>query len=128
MITWADTYAKYTSTDAGEGNAGTEVARPAPEETTKPGLANRLETVCAKAVDKLDEIMELPLDPAHPAFAGVLRAQTTAANAALTVQAKVDDMTLRRQSVDRLPEILRLVAEVERKLPPPGPIDLEATE
>ena len=35
-------------------------------------------------------------------------------------------MALRRQAVNRMPELLRLVAEVERKLPPPGPVDLEA--
>ncbi len=93
---------------------------------TGPRWRRELETVCGKAVDKLDEIMELPLDPTHPSFGGVLRAQTSAANTALTTQVRVDDMALRRQAVNRMPELLRLVAEVERKLPPPGPVDLEA--
>jgi hypothetical protein len=92
----------------------------------KSGLARRLETVCSTAVEKLDEILRLPLNSEDPAFAPVLRAQTAAANTALSTQAKVDETALRRQSVDRMPEILRLVAEVERKLPPPGPIDLGA--
>jgi hypothetical protein len=123
MITWTSAYSAFTDASAGEGHA---TAGSLPNEPLeKSPLANRLEAVCGQAVDKLQEIMELPLDPDHSAFAGVLRAQTTAANAALTVQVRVDDMALRRQAINRMPEILKLVAEVERKLPPPGPIDLE---
>jgi hypothetical protein len=130
MITYADFHAKCTAPEPVEGQCDTDAGAGTPVPTTDaddtPTLGQRLETVCGKAVDKLDQIMELPLDPAHRAFAGVLRAQTTAANTALTVQAKVDDLALRRAAVDRMPEILKMVAEVQRKLPPPGPIDLEA--
>jgi hypothetical protein len=126
MITFADFHARKNAPEPVEGESDTAASVPSAEADTKPTLGQRLETVCGKAVDKLDQIMELPLDPAHRAFAGVLRAQTTAANTALTVQAKVDDLALRRAAVDRMPEILKMVAEVQRKLPPPGPIDLEA--
>jgi hypothetical protein len=98
------------------GSGGTDAPAGA-----KSGLAKRLETVCSRAVEKLDEILRLPLNSEDPAFAPVLRAQTGAANIALTTQAKVDETALRKQSVDRMPEIMRPVAEVERKLPPPGP-------
>ena len=84
----------------------------------KSALASRLETISSKAVEKLDEIMGLPLDPDHPAFAPVLRAQTAAVNTALSTQAKVDESAPRRQSVDRMPEILRLADEVRQRLPP----------
>jgi hypothetical protein len=45
-----------------------------PDAGGKSALASRLETISSKAVEKLDEIMGLPLDPDHPAFAPVLRA------------------------------------------------------
>jgi hypothetical protein len=56
----------------------------------------------------------------------VLRAKTSVITTALSTQAKVDETRLRRQTVDRMPEILKLVEEVRKRLPPPGPIDLEA--
>jgi hypothetical protein len=48
-----------------------------PDTGGKSALASRFESISSKAVEKLDEIMGLPLDPDHPAFAPVLRAQTT---------------------------------------------------
>jgi hypothetical protein len=48
----------------------------------------------------------------------VLRAQTAAANTALSTQAKVDETALRKQEHDRMPELLRLAAEVRARLPP----------
>ena len=89
-----------------------------PDVGGKSALASRLETISSKAVEKLDEIMGLPLDPDHPAFAPVLRAQTAAANTALSTQAKVDETALRKQEHDRMPELLRLAAEVRARLPP----------
>jgi hypothetical protein len=92
----------------------------------KPPLGQRLTEVAGQAVDKLDEIMGLRLDADHPTFPSILRAQTTAASAALATQVKVDDLALRKQPVDRMPELLKLVEEVQKTLPPPGPIDFEA--
>jgi hypothetical protein len=37
-----------------------------PDAGSKSALALRLETISSKAVEKLDEIMGLPLDPDHP--------------------------------------------------------------
>jgi hypothetical protein len=53
----------------------------------------------------------------------VLRAQTAAANTALSTQAKVDESALRKQEYDRMPELLRLAAEVRARLP--GWLELE---
>jgi hypothetical protein len=58
----------------------------------------------------------------------VLRAKNAVITTALSTQAKVDETRLRRATIDRLPEILKLVSRVESRLPPPGPIDLEAVE
>jgi hypothetical protein len=46
----------------------------------------------------------------------VLRAQTAAANTALSTQAKVDESALRKQEHDRMPELLRLAAEVRARV------------
>jgi len=69
-----------------------------PDAGGKSALASRLETISSKAVAKLDEIMGLPLDPDHPAFAPVLRAQTAAANTALSTQAKVEPRCANRST------------------------------
>ena len=99
-------------------DADTALTPGPPDAGGKSALASRLETISSKAVEKLDEIMGLPLDPDHPAFAPVLRAQTAAANTALSTQAKVDETALRKQEHDRMPELLRLAAEVRARLPP----------
>jgi hypothetical protein len=84
----------------------------------KSGLAVQLESVSGKALDKLNEIMGLPLNPETPQVAGLLRAQTAAAGVALTTQVRVDENQLRKQLPDRLPELLRLAAEVRAQMPP----------
>ena len=103
---------------ATKSDADTALTPGQPDAGGKSALASRLETISSKAVEKLDEIMGLPLDPDHPAFGPVLRAQTAAANTALSTQAKVDESALRKQEYDRMPELLRLAAEVRAKLPP----------
>jgi hypothetical protein len=100
---------------------GTELETRATEANGKSALGTRLEGVSGKAVDKLEEIMAIPLDPAQSQFPSLLRAQTAAANTALTVQSRVDETSLRRASVDRLPELLKLVEEVRKTLPRPPP-------
>lgn len=47
----------------------------------------------------------------------IIRAQVSTITTVLSTQAKVDEARLRRQNVDRLPELLKLVAEVEARLP-----------
>ena len=102
-----------------KSDADTALTPGQPDAGGKSALASRLETISSKAVEKLDEIMGLPLDPDHPAFAPVLRAQTAAANTALSTQAKVDESALRKHEHDRMPELLRLAAEeVRARLPP----------
>ena len=81
-------------------------------------LATRLEEVTEKAVNKLGDIIDMPLDTTDPHFASVLRAQTSAANTTLTTQVKVDETTLRRQQLDRLPALLALVNATAARLPP----------
>jgi hypothetical protein len=84
----------------------------------KSELATKLDAVSDQALDKLAEIMSLPLVDGDPAFASLLRSQTTAAGVALNTQVRVDEVALRKQEQDRMPELLRLAAEVRARLPP----------
>jgi hypothetical protein len=83
----------------------------------KSEIATRLETITEKAVGKLGEIIDLPLDQADQHFPSILRAQNAAANTALATQVKVDETALRRQQLDRLPALLKLADEVAKTLP-----------
>jgi hypothetical protein len=77
-------------------------------------LAAKLERVSAKALNKADEILDLPLPSAdHASFGAVLRAQCSATNTVLNTQTKVDENQLRRGVADRLPELLKILAEEE---------------
>jgi len=46
-----------------------------------------------------------------------VRAQTSVISTVLSTQAKVDENRLRRQSIDRLPALLKLVNDTAAKLP-----------
>lgn len=109
--------------------AGGPPAAPEGQQTTLPSnppnkdeadgdntaLAYQLERVTEKAISKTDEILSLRL-PEDTNFGAVLRAQTAAANTVINAQIKVGENTLRRQAVDRLPELLRLIQEEELKM------------
>jgi hypothetical protein len=86
-------------------------------ELEKTALASKLETVSERAIEKLDEILALPLDPEHDQFAGLLRAQNAAANTALNTQIRVDEFQLRHRQTDVLPRLLEIMAREEAKLP-----------
>jgi hypothetical protein len=81
-------------------------------------LAEKLEITCDQAIDKIAEIMKLPLDPRNEGFAATLRAQSSVSTQTLSAQIRVDTTKLQYAQRDRMPEILRQVAEVEAKLPP----------
>jgi hypothetical protein len=83
----------------------------------KSALATKLERVTEKAIDKTDQILDLPLpDPDTASFGAVLRAQTASATTVLNTQVRVDENRLRKQRIDRLPEILQIIKEEEEKL------------
>jgi hypothetical protein len=77
---------EHKTCTATKSDADTALTPGRPDAGGKSALASRLEIISSKAVAKLDEIMGLPLDPDHPAFAPVLRAQTAAANTALSTR------------------------------------------
>jgi hypothetical protein len=81
-------------------------------------LAPKLERIADKGLDKADQILDLPLDPDNrDIFGPTLRAQSAIVGHALITQVRVDETRLRPRRFDRLPELLRLVAEAEARLP-----------
>ena len=108
---------------ATKSDADTALTPGRPDAGAKSELATKLEAVSDQALDKLAEIMSLPLVDGDPAFASLLRSQTTAAGVALNTQVRVDEVALRKQEHDRMPELLRLAAEVRARLPPLEELD-----
>ena len=77
-----------------------------------------------KALENAEDILELAVDPDEE-LGDVLRAKTSVITTVLNTQAKVDETRLRRQSLDRLPALLKLVNETAKRLPGPVTIDLQ---
>jgi hypothetical protein len=74
-------------------------------------LANELEAVTRLGLQKLDHILRLPTDPNN---GNILRAQTTAAAAAVNAQLRADETKMKQvQKGDMLAKILEIM-EVER--------------
>jgi len=60
--------------------------------------------------------LDLPMDGETKELVAVAKLHLTAADTALRVQVKVDEARLRRQQVDILPEIARILGEEKVKL------------
>jgi hypothetical protein len=61
----------------------------------------------------------MALDPNADTFGAILRAKSSAAQTLLNAQLRVDENQLRQRTLDKLPELLRLIAEEEKFLPMP---------
>jgi hypothetical protein len=79
-------------------------------------LGAKLETVTAKSLIKADEILDLPLDPERRHYQAELRAPASIINTTLNTQARVGEAALHKEVVDRLPELIKLIQEEERRL------------
>ena len=66
----------------------------------------RLEGMSHKALDRIDEILDLPIDPRERVLLGEIR---KAAEVTLNLQLKVDETKLRQKNVSVLEELLTLI-------------------
>jgi hypothetical protein len=64
------------------------------------------------------QILKLELDPQQDTFNAILRAKCSIYATTMTAKLRVSEEGFRQQRFDRLPELLKLVAEEERRLPP----------
>jgi hypothetical protein len=78
-------------------------------------LAPKLEKVTSKGLDKADQILDLPLDPDSDTFGPTLRAQTAIVGQALTTQVRVDENQMRVERTDGLAELMRNIAEEQKR-------------
>jgi hypothetical protein len=78
-------------------------------------LGPKLEKVTVKSLDKADQILELPLDPHSETFGPTLRAQTAIVGQALTTQVRVDENQMRVERTDGLAELMRNIAEEQKR-------------
>jgi hypothetical protein len=79
-------------------------------------LASKLDILTEASIDKLMEVLALPVDAENGAS---LRAQTSAANTGLNTQLRADAMRLRALREDKaLVALLALIATQERIVPP----------
>ncbi len=94
-----------------------ETEPPALRETLADSpLASKLETVAERAIEKLEEIMKIPLDPENLQYGAVLRAQAAVANTALITQVRVDENKLRARAPDTLSRLLKRMGGGEAKM------------
>jgi hypothetical protein len=86
----------------------------APDDTN--ALAPKLEKITSKGLDKADQILDLPLDPDNrETFGPTLRAQTAIVGQALTTQVRVDENQMRAERPDALVELMRNIAEEQKR-------------
>jgi hypothetical protein len=97
------------------GAGATGVAEPGTGASNLSPLGAKLEATAGKSLEKAHEILDIPLDPERIHYPAELRAQTALINTTLITQARVDETGLRQQPVDRLPEIIKLIQEEERR-------------
>jgi hypothetical protein len=62
--------------------------------------------------------LQLELEPEKDSFNAILRAKCSIYATTMTAKLRVSEEGFRQQRFDRLPELLKLVAEEERRLPP----------
>jgi hypothetical protein len=117
--------AKLHAADPGEDHLPQANANPPPALETvaeggapdnKSALAPKLEKITSKGLDKANQILDLPLDPDNrETFGPTLRAQTAIVGQALTTQVRVDENQMRAERPDALVELMRNIAEEQKR-------------
>ena len=69
-------------------------------------------------MDEAIRILRLELDPDKDSFNAILRAKCSIYATTVTAKLRVSEEGFRQQRFDRLPELLKMIAEEERRLPP----------
>jgi hypothetical protein len=93
------------------------LAAKAPVPADDVPLATKLERVASTALDKLDEVLAIPLpDLSDSNFGNLSRAQTAAANTAINAQLRVGEAAMRARETDVMPRLLEILEREQRKL------------
>jgi hypothetical protein len=90
---------------------------PVPVPVGDASLAGKLARVASTALDKLNEVLAIPLpDPSDASFGNLSRAQTAAANTAIGAQLRVGEAAMRARHDDVMPRLLDILEREQRKL------------
>jgi hypothetical protein len=78
-------------------------------------LASDVEAIGRLAMTRIKETLAKPFDPADENYVALLKFTASVYGSAMNTILRADENRLRHRTVDRLPELLRRVAEEERK-------------
>ena len=78
-------------------------------------LASDVEAIGQLAMARIKETLAKPFDPADENYLALLKFTASVYGSAMNTILRADENRLRHRTIDRLPELLRRVAEEERK-------------
>ena len=78
-------------------------------------LASDVEAIGRLAMTRIKETLAKPFDPADPSYVALLKFTASVYGSTMNTILRADENRLRHRAVDRLPELLKRVAEEERK-------------
>ena len=94
------------------------VVSPPPELTLvhdANALASDVEAIGRLAMTRIKETLVKPFDPADASYVALLKFTASVYGSTMNTILRADENRLRHRAVDRLPELLKRVAEEERK-------------
>ena len=110
-------FARRVETAPDHGDAPVALPAAMPAVPLAAPLADQLESASGKAIEKAQEILAMPLDPASEQFGVVMRAQTSTVATVLATQTRADENRLRASNnPDRLAELLVRMNQEDLKL------------
>lgn len=80
--------------------------------------ANQLHRMTKRALERLEELLDLKPDPGSESYTQELRTLLLTCDKVINAQLRVDENQLRKQAADTLPRILDAIRRVEQGLPP----------
>ena len=78
-------------------------------------LASDVEAIGRLAMTRIKETLAKPFDPADASYVALLKFTASVYGSTMNTILRADENRLRHRAVDRLPELLKRVAEEERK-------------
>ena len=78
-------------------------------------LASDVEAIGQLAMARIKETLAKPFDPADENYVALLKFTASVYGTAMNTILRADENRLRHRAIDRLPELLKRVAEEERK-------------
>jgi hypothetical protein len=109
--------AEARSSAAAENVSGANALATGSDEAGKSVLGAELEAAASKSIAKLNEVLDIPLDPERTHYQAELRSRTALINTALSTQARVDETRMRPQRISRLDHLIELIRQEEARLP-----------